>query len=45
MDIHSRQMSMLKLMHLLKVTGKPFDMLKKPKSYLSRLEEIARHGT
>ena len=37
-------MSMLKLIHLLKVTGKIFDLLK-PKSYLSRLEDIARHVT
>ena len=37
-------MSMLKLIHLLKVTGKIFDPLK-PKSYLSRLEDIARHVT
>ena len=28
----------------LKVTGKFFDLLK-PKSYLSRLEDIARHAT
>ena len=32
-------MSMLKLIHLLKVTGKFFDLLK-PKSYLSRLDDI-----
>ena len=33
------------MIHLLKVTGKLFDLLKKPKSYLSRLEDIARHVT
>ena len=32
------------MIHLLKVTGKRFDLLK-PKSYLSRLEDIARHAT
>ena len=37
--------NLLKLIHLLKVTGKVFDLLKKPKSYLSRLEDIARYGT
>ena len=30
-----------KFIHLLKATGKKFDLLK-PKSYLSRLEDIAR---
>ena len=33
-----------KLIHLLRVTGKKFDMLK-PKSYLSKLEVIACHAT
>ena len=33
-----------KLLHLLKVTGKVFELLK-PKSYLSRLEDIAPHAT
>ena len=36
-------MSMLKLIHLLKVTRKLFDLFK-PKSYLSRLKDIARHS-
>ena len=31
------------LIYLLKVTGKSFDLLK-PESYLSRLEDIARHA-
>ena len=34
-----------KLIHLLKVTGKPFGLLEKPKSYLSGLVDIARHAT
>ena len=33
-----------KLIHLLKVTGKLFDQLKR-KSYLSSFEDIARHAT
>ena len=36
-------MSMLKLIHLVKVTGKIFYLLN-PKSYLSWLEDIARHA-
>ena len=36
-------MLMLKLIHLLNVTGNIFDLLK-PKSYLSRLEDVARHA-
>ena len=32
------------MIHLLKVTGKLFDLLK-PKSYLSRLQDTARHAT
>ena len=35
---------MLKLMHLLKVTGKIFDLLKS-KSYLSRLGDVAHQST
>ena len=37
-------MSMLNLIHLLKVTRKFFDLLK-PKSYLSRLEDIVCYAT
>ena len=37
-------MSMLKLISLLKVTGKVFVLLK-PKSYFSRLEDIACYET
>ena len=41
---YSCQISRLKLIHLRKVTRKIFALLKS-KSYLSRLEDIARHAT
>ena len=40
---YSCRMTMLKLIHLLEVMGELFDLLK-PKCYLGRLEDIARHA-